>query len=464
MKRAMAMAAITLAGWACGEPPAPPDAPQQPTGFTFEAVGDRSFISVGWTGLTHDIATPDGMPFGVKVTGCTSPTGACTFTGPEAPQNPVNRKRCLNHMRQTCQSDGECTIGDVQFAQCVFIYDVPAAIPQPGNNGNKGGCAFSFFAPAARFNGSFDLGSGELNIQGFGVQIVQNGTAQTATFGNFRGTCMECMGDTTPNDGKQDGRCKKITRAGQNVDPSLDVEMPCDVHRYGNLRDYTGAYSMDCSPTMQRTDPILPFGATLTSSGFQIQTNAASPNCSDPAFAGEKCFCAMCADNATACTSNADCGGAQCGAPLPANCDLNPMPLMEMPVGSGILVTNPAFVGTSAPMQCKGTNISATRPNSCLRGDCTWDKDTGTGTCMSLLTGQPVGCFPRTAPGTVNGVGALVRAPGGTHRSPNNNVWVVDSGFARCAAAQTPAFNGQIGLPGLSFQKRSFRVIPEYAP
>jgi hypothetical protein len=106
-------------------------------------------------------------------------------------------------------------------------------------------------------------------------------------------------------------------------------------------------------------------------------------------------------------------------------------------------------------MTCRTTGLSsffaATRPNSC-NGECRWDRTKGIGTCRSLLTNTDINCYPANE--------AIV-APGGVKQF--GNTWVVDTGHARCTAARsTPAINAQLGLPGLTFQKRSFRVIPFY--
>src|SRR5688572_10312213 len=107
MKLAVWYVMAALTGVACGggsgDPPMPDAKAQQgpPTGFTFEAVGDRSFASFGWAGTIHNLRVPDGTPFGVKVTQCDGADGLCSFEGPTDPVSAVNRRRCLNRMSIT---------------------------------------------------------------------------------------------------------------------------------------------------------------------------------------------------------------------------------------------------------------------------------------------------------------------------------------------------------------------------
>jgi hypothetical protein len=179
-----------------------------------------------------------------------------------------------------------------------------------------------------------------------------------------------------------------------------------------------------------------------------LLAECASPNCGDPKFASEKCFCGLCPDNTTTCTTNNDCGGGQCSG-APANCDPQPLPFND----DGTMNTD--FKPGFSPEQCRTAGVvgTATRPNSCRNGQCAWNADLAVGTCPSVLTGQMVGCYP-------TGKGAKVIAPGGAHKI--GSVWVVDTGTAFCTRPQSAPVNGQLGLPGLTFQRKSFRIIPEY--
>jgi hypothetical protein len=435
---------------------ASPDGPmcKPPIGFTFSAIEDRSLASFGWTGTVHNVRVTDGTPFGVKVTHCDGCDGVCTFEGPVAPKGAVNRRRCLNRMSITCEQDSDCPNDNTPYRTCVFMYDPPAATPLVGLGGKRGACAWSYIPNPGpdeipTIMGTIDQASGELNIQNLQVYLPLNGAG-----GMYRGACVECIGDDIANDGIKNGICMQTGRGGPDGadDPSPDIGQPCDIHRYGNVPGYEGNYSMDCSPTVRANDgtPNI-FGGVFTSSGYQIEITESSPDCTDPAFAGEKCFCGACPDGVTSCLSDADCGGAKCGY-LPPNCDPNPLPFTDQ----GTL--NPDYNPMFAPGQCRGattnTHITMVGGNSCRNGLCDWDPEAGVGTCISKLTNQPVGCYP-------SGIGTKLVAPGGARRV--GSVYIADTGTARCNRfVPSAVLNAQLGLPGLTFQKRSFRIIPEY--
>ena len=43
------------------------------------------------------------------------------------------------------------------------------------------------------------------------------------------------------------------------------------------------------------------------------------------------------------------------------------------------------------------------------------------------------------------------------------SVFIADTATARCnRITPSPVVNAQVGLPGITFQKRSFRIVPEY--
>jgi hypothetical protein len=460
MKRSACVVALAVAAISCGGSDPKGDAGSEgpkgaPIRFTFEAVENRSFASFGWTGIIHNLKIAERTAFGVQVVNCDKPDGNCRFEGPIDPVSPVKRRRCLNRMAMACTADAECPDDGTSFRRCAYIYDPPAPIPQAGAGGLTGACGFSYIplqAPgvAAPIVGTMDMTSGELNLQNLTVNIIQNGAQTGLTSGTFRGGCMECVSDPIPNDGLKQGTCMVVNHPGQGVDPSPEQGASCDVHRFGSLPEFSGNYSMDCSPSVRATDTHnTAFGGTFTSSGFQVAITDNSPRCTDPDYAGERCFCGMCPDNITACLSNADCGGQQCGF-LPAGCDPQPAPLKR----DG--TPNPLFMGPFAPEQCRNGAVgAATRPNSCQDPGCIWDDNTGQGTCKSTLNGKIVGCYP-------SGSMAKVTAPG--RRQKIGSVWVVDTGNARCTRIQSAGVNGLLGLPGLTFQKRSFRIIPEYAP
>ena len=470
MRIASSFVVLALFGSACGNDPGggpdpSPDAPAEPKliGFTFEAIEARSFASFGWSGLIHNVRVPERTPFGVTVTNCESADGICSFVGPTDPHgnNKVNRKRCLNRMRNTCNTDADC--GAPPANRCVYIYDPPASNPLTGLGGKVGACGWSYIPIAAAtatqtIVGNLDLASGDLNLTNLTIVLPQNGVG-----GTYRGACAECVGDPVQNDGKAEGVCMSA-RHGEQADPSPDIGMPCDIHRNGSIPGFEGDTSMDCSPTVMATDgPGSAFGGVFTSSGYQLSINDSSPDCSDAAFPGDpkfpgtkKCFCGMCSDLSRACTSSNDCPtGTTCGS-APATCNPNP------PRFNDLGVQNVDWDPTFAMDQCRTTGmtmLSATRGNSCRGGQCNWNPDTGTGTCTSLINNATVGCYP-------SGVGASIVSLGGSRKQ--GSVYIADTANARCTRLQvgTPGaaqVNGQLGLPGLTFQRRAFRIIPEYA-
>src|SRR5262245_32773625 len=123
--------AVALAASACGGGGAQPNVdatverPKGPSGFTFAAIGDRSFASFGWTGLVHNVRVPDGTPFGVVADNCQSTDGLCAFHGPADPDSPVQRRRCLNKMSVPCATDNDCPADVATVRKCVYIYDPP---------------------------------------------------------------------------------------------------------------------------------------------------------------------------------------------------------------------------------------------------------------------------------------------------------------------------------------------------
>ncbi|MBC7977923.1 MAG: hypothetical protein H7138_23325 [Myxococcales bacterium] len=454
------MAALSGAGAACGGGSSPPPAIDAavtqgaPTGFTFEAVGDRSFASFGWAGTIHNLRVPDGTPFGVKTVQCDGPNGICTFEGPTDPVSAVNRRRCLNRMSTTCTTDSQCPAEPAGARKCVYIYDPPTGTPIPGAPGKVGACGWSYIVPAPAgqpptISGSLDLTSGELTIANLSLFLPLNGAT-----GTYRGSCAQCVDDKKPNDGVKDGHCETNAQS----DPTLDNGQRCDVNRFGNVPGFEGSYSMDCSPTVMTGDqPPNRFGGAFTSSGYKIEIGPSSPNCTAVGFEDQKCFCGMCPPRAgvapRSCLTNTDCGGDVCGQ-LPANCNPNGRVLDDSFQMNGSADFDPSHL----PNQCKTAGLEgvfATAPNSCVDGVCNWNAEDATGSCRSTLTGQMVGCYPSKS-------GAVISAPGGATKS--GSVWIVNTATAFC----TPSFpkeaagnNAQLGLPGLTIQKRSFRIISE---
>jgi hypothetical protein len=413
-----------------------------PIGFTFESA-EGSLASFGWTGNVHAVIQPAGTPFGVKVTECRD--GICRFEGPVDPRGDVQRRRCLLHMSQVCESDGDCTSGGTP-SPCVYIYDTPIATPLIGRTG-VGACAWSYIPIAAADQpptivGTLNLLSGALHLERLTVLLPLNAGDEEGT---FLGACAECDGDTTPNDGIRGGTCKRAEHLGSPVgslsvltDDGPDIGKPCDRNRRGTINGYDGDYSMDCAPTVRPTggQPLL-LGGSFTSSGIQLPLGDDSPTCTT----GGKCFCGMCPDNKTACASKADCGGLACTTPTQVACDPNP------PAG------DPNHSANFRDFQCRRDPAKfAVVNNACPSGMCDWDADKGAGTCTD---NEDVKCYP-------SGANANIAIPGRAVRDDHVGViFQADTSSARCIpAGNSVATNIQLGLPGLLFQKRNFNIIP----
>jgi hypothetical protein len=451
------------------------DAPSKgpPTGFTFKAIGDGSLASFGWSGALHGVTGPAGTPFSVKATQCADPAGSCAFAGPTPPVDPidpVNRQRCLNRMSVPCKTDVDCHLDPAhsKHDKCVFIYDAPTASPLAADRDAQGrplfgACAFTYIPVAAAgelptISGALDLTSGDLTLTQLTISLQLNGDMM-----RLRGVCAECVGDPMANDGKKGGHCVKAVRPGFLSDPSPDADpldptkgQPCDAHRYGAKGFDNVQYSMDCSPSVTDADnPPTPFGGTFSSAGYKLSISKDSPPCGFPGMDTDKCFCGLCEDQRTGCRSNAECPGAQTCGYLPAGCKPNPAPRME----NGL--QNPDFNPAYAPGECTGTGKReaqiATRDNFCQMGACTWNEDTGTGQCPSILDGAQIACYP-------HGDTASIVAHGGARHE--GSIYFADTATAACSNASPLAsgLNSQLGLPGLIFQRRRFQIFPEYTP
>jgi hypothetical protein len=299
--------------------------------------------------------------------------------------------------------------------------------------------------------GTLNLASGNLNLENLKILLRLNSNSN-----GFAGACAECVGDPTPNDGVKGGTCQPATHLGLNngiSDDGPDKDMPCDTNRYGTVPGFQGSYSMDCSPTVTSEAIPTEFGGSFTSLGFQVSITDQSPHLSDPNFMDEQGFCAMCPDGVTTCTSNEDCGGQTCGQ-LPPDCDPNPFPFDDK------LALNTNYNPNFAVGQCRRYPNDPTKfvvsGNSCVNKECDWVSGTGLGTCTSKLTGETVGCYPSRPQSII--------APGMARVDHHlGTIYYANTANARCIAAGSAQVNGQLGLPGLLFQKRNFKIIPEYA-
>jgi hypothetical protein len=424
-----------------------------PIGFTF-LTADGTMQSIGWSGQFHAIKGAPLTSFGVKVTNSCA-GGVCNFTGPVAPDpavDPTQHQRCLYQTSKTCTQDSDCPgPGGTSTApaQCVYLYDPPISTPIPGVVPGSmppkvviGACALTYIplkgaGGAPSITGTLNLKSGALNIDQLTVLLVINSIGD----GTNKGVCPVCMGDTSPSDGKKEGTCMLSPVPGDTSvflqDPVHAGDQKCDVNRYGDLPGYNYGYSTDCSPTFNGKLPPVPFSGNFNSSGFKISISDQSPKCGDTTFGagGANCFCGMCSNASTACASDAECpSGGMC-------------------------------VASSAPGLGSGSGNIPAAGNLCDNGGvCNWDPNKGVGFCTSAkLGGMMVNCFPAASTGSKDGTGnpVSITAPGSS--MVMDGVYYANTASARCTAAgPTPASNQQVGLPGLTFQKRNFRIIPSY--
>jgi hypothetical protein len=417
------LAAFAASG--CASSPAPdPD----PVGFTFHTA-DGSLSSIGWSGVFHNIEGDLGAAFGVKATSCAN--GVCQFEGPTDPVDLVKRRRCLYRTSMECTADSDCPPVPAGKPTCAYIYDSPLSISLQG-----GACAFTYIPVSAAgaqptIRGSLNLRSGALDITDMTVYLALN--ARSA--GVFQGVCPVCAGDDSPNDGMKKGRCQPgmdpVTGRG---DPGFPTDVMCDVNRYGKATGYNLGYSMDCSPTLTpNLGAPTSFGGTFSSSGTTVSITSDSPDCGGTNPMGAKCFCGMCNDSSKrACTKQSDCA------------------------------TGVSCIGNSMPGDPTGPGNVPVAGNLCDGGACNWNDATGSGMCHSSILGTTIGCFPAAVSSGNDRAGNQVRISAPGDKRLDQGVYYADTANASCTpAGMSSAVNQQVGLPGLTFQKRNFRIIPE---
>ncbi|HEY0477037.1 MAG TPA: hypothetical protein VGD37_05905 [Kofleriaceae bacterium] len=432
----MVVMVAIAASAACGTSSNSPDPPSDPIGFTFHTdLGSLS--SIGWTGVFHNIKGDPGAAFGAKVTSCDN--GVCQFDGPVAPVDPVNRRRCLYRTSVVCNADSDCPLDPSNKpTACVYIYDSPISTELRGSDLKVGACALTYIpVPGAgqppTIHGKLNLVSGGLDISNLPVLLVLNGKPD----GTFVGACPMCVGDPSPNDGKKEGTCRPSTfpdPATGHVDPGYSTDTRCDVNRYGDRMGYNFGYSMDCSPTLLPTPGTTPFGGGFSSAPFTISITDNSPGCMDPKFMNANCFCGMCNDTSRlACTKSSDCNnGVSC-------------------------------IGASMPGDQANVNNVPVAGNLCDPGECDWKEAEGAGTCFSTPLGRMIGCYPSANNGSKDGAEKAVSINAAGRNVVDHDVYYADTASAICTpAGMNAAVNRQVGLPGLTFQKRNFRIIPEF--
>jgi hypothetical protein len=430
---------VLVSAAACGASSSPDvrnaDAP--PTGFTFETA-DGTLASIGWSGLFHNFKGASKTSFGVEVTHCDG--DVCQFKGPVPPDaavDPVEHRRCLVQTSKTCTADADCPVSQGMPTPCVYVYDPPVATSLSGGNGKIGACALTYIplqgsGGAPTVQGTLNLRSSELDLSQLTVLLVLNAVGD----GTFKGVCPVCVGDSSSNDGKKEGTCQPSPVPDSTtgaIDPGHPGDVKCDVNRYGDKTGYTYGYSMDCSPTLVAGGTPTPFGGSFSSSGFTLSITDQSPKCGADPTSKTSCFCGMCSNSTAACMSDAECGGGQC-------------------------------IGASAPGMPSPPSVPVAG-NLCDGGVCNWDAAAGFGTCPSMKLGTAMAnCYPSAAMGNKDGAGNKVSITAPGRADLVDNVYYANTASARCTPAGMSApVNAQVGLPGLTFQKRNFRIIASHA-
>ena len=170
-----------------------------PTHFELELNGTVSRFDPGWSGAAHGVGLPTGSNFSVEVTSCDSDCRRCQFHGPVAsdPVFPVNNRRCLSKVTQTCTADAECGA----MGPCRFLFPPIAAeliVPT---------CSIAYLEPLTTgldqspVQGVIDLDTGETDMS------VMNLFIKLGIEG-----CRSCQGDTTANDRREGRHVYRLAR------------------------------------------------------------------------------------------------------------------------------------------------------------------------------------------------------------------------------------------------------------
>ena len=316
---------------------------QCPTHIRTERIASLVEISYGWTGQGHGADPVDGMVTTYELVDCDDECRRCRFRGPvpNDPSIPNDPRRCLNMFPQACESDADC--GDEPGA-CQFMIVPPL---QRTTSWTAGYAPALSDAQMAAFGVDDPHGAqGVVNLETgeFDYEVLN----QRITLGP--GFSEVCVGDTTPDDGVEDGTC-------------ADSGVPCDVATLSP----NGNLSFQCSWTPNVIDFALPAHGASTG-GFRWEMDATRPNCTVPGAESLQCWCGVCTEGDNIpCQSDADCEAGTCGSAG----------------GDGLVVL--------------------TLPNLCAPGEtCDWDPVTLRGTCPNS-EGQAVECMPADGEWVVEG-------------------------------------------------------------
>ncbi len=362
-----------------------------PKFLEFEALGDQTRIDIGYTGLLHGGTLPSNSLATYRIDACDDECRRCSFSGPvraDPARRPVVMQRCVNDPRKECSQDSECGVG----GKCRFAL-------RTMQNSAAGTCSLAYFEPAP------GIGNGE-PVQG--VFDLVTGAA-TLTIANIisalytGGICESCDNDKTSFDGIADGTCSSSGVA-------------CDVSGLGGVPPSNTSF--DCpipGPSMSAVP--LP----LTNLGSDTRTwsiaDPGRPSCTDD---DGLCWCGLCEDFASPCSSHSDCSG----------------------IGSGQC----GFAGVPG-MEIKSRN------NTCAT-TCDYDAQTNRGTCLPLGGGTTkVPCFPND--GTITAEGKVKRG---------NGFFVTTLAGLDCYGASYTPIDGVFGLPGILYVRVVYRITARDTP
>ncbi len=304
-----------------------------PSHIRTERIASLVSLAYGWTGAGHAADPVDGMIISYELFDCDEDCRRCRFRGPVAnlPGTPNDPRRCLNDWPQQCESDDDCG----ENGNCQAMWQPPVqrttswtgayAAPLSDQLQQQFGVDTDYGA-----QGVVNLATGDMDFEVLNVRVTLGpGFAET------------CVGDTTPDDGVQDGTC-------------ADSGDPCDVATISA----NGALSFDCAWTPNVIDFALPAHG-MTSGGVLWEMTDQRPNCTFPGAEGLRCWCGVCSnDAAQPCQFDGDCPGGTCGNAGE----------MDDPI--------------------------VTLPSVCAPGEaCNWNEETVSGTCLNSGGGTS-SCFP----------------------------------------------------------------------
>jgi hypothetical protein len=339
--------------------------------FTGDAADPVSILDTGWTGIAHRAPIiSDGsvtVAADCPQTG-SRPCGTCPISGPIANlPGQIDNRRCTNDTSIRCTDNTPCGAGGT--CEWFFGSNLPLAA------GGVTTCVVNQFNGPV--TGTVNIESGEATTNALLTARVYTGIA-------IDNPCARCVGDTTLNDGAQDGTCDGGTRAG----------LDCDANGSVPGRPDFGVTSLDCPLSSTVLIATLPIDLSSSTDPVAMTLTSASPTCSGSVT--EKCLCDTCNNAAQEpCQTNADCP-ANAGAP-------------------GICGGLRCIGGTEAGQMCQscsgGTNHGATCQvaSQCPGGTCLNPRQCAAGTNAGATCTTNTQCPGSTCAGTCAGGGQCNR-------------------------------------------------------